>query len=76
MVKSWIVISQSDPNSIPLILSQSLWYKAFIKIDTKSLSPNFLFLKKPLFLKDIIDINGAFLAWDIFAHKFNLTQDF
>ena len=71
-----MIISQSNPNSISLILSQSLWYNAFIKTDAKSLSPSFLCSKQPLFLKDIFDINGAFLAWDIFAHKFNLTQDF
>ena len=76
MIKSWIIISQSNPNSISLILSQSLWYNSFIKIDAKSLSPSFLCLKQPLFLKDIFDINGAFLAWDVFAHKFNLTQSF
>ena len=76
MVKSWIAISQSNPHSISLILSQSLWYNSFIKIDSKPLSPSFLCLKQPLFLKDIFDTNGAFLAWDAFAHKFNLTQDF
>ena len=76
MVKSWIAISQSDPNSISLILSQSLWYNSFIKIDAKPLSPSFLGLKQPLFLKDIFYINGAFLAWDVFVHKFNLTEDF
>ena len=76
MVKSWIAISQSNPHSISLILSQSLWYNSFIKIDYKPLSPSFLCLKQPLFLKDIFDTNGAFLAWDAFAHKFNLTQNF
>ena len=48
MVKSWIAISQSHPNSISLILSQSLWYNSFIKIDSKPLSPSFLCLKQPL----------------------------
>ena len=76
MVNIWIAISQSNPKSISLILSQSLWYNSFIKIDAKPLSPSFLCLKQPLFLKDVFDTNGAFLAWDVFAHKFNLTQDF
>ena len=76
MVKSWIAISQSNPHSISLILSQSLWYNSFIKIGAKPLSPSFLCLKQPLFLKDVFDTNGAFLAWDVFAHKFNLMQDF
>ena len=59
-----------------LILFQSLWYNYVFKIDAKPLWPSFLCLKQPLFLKDIFDTNGAFLAWNVFAHKFNLTQDF
>ena len=53
MVKSWIPISQSNPNSISLILSQSLWYSGLLRA-------NHCF-------KRYVRYQHAFLAWKFFC---------
>ena len=74
IVVDWIEISQHNPSTASLILSESLWYNSKITIDNKSLSPAFFGLKNIVFVKDLFDNNGDFITWDDFALEFNLEQ--
>ena len=75
IVTNWIDISQHSPNTASLILSESLWYNSKITINNKSLSPQFFCLKQLVFVNDLFDENGTFLAWADFAQKFNLERN-
>ena len=75
IISNWIDISQHNPNTASLIFSESLWYNSKITIDNKSLSPAFLGLNNIVFVKELFDDNGAFLAWEDFALKFNLNHN-
>ena len=76
IVTNWIDISQHSPNTASLFLSESLWYNSKITINNKSLSPQFFCLKQLVFVKDLFDENGTFLAWADFAQKFNLERNY
>ena len=76
IVENWIEISSSEPLTNSMILSESLWYNEFIKIDSLSISPSFFNVSESVFLWNLFDSTGNFISWQNFAQNFNLKQQF
>ena len=72
VIKYWIEISQSEPLTPSMILSESLWFNYFIKIGNNSISPSFLNANNSIFLSDIFDNNGNFITLEQFREKFTI----
>ena len=72
LILKWSTISQSEPITVSSILSESIWYNSHLKIDLRPIEPSFLKSSDHLFIRDLLDVNGDLLSWDIFREKYNL----
>ena len=75
IIKYWIEISQSEPITASTILSESLFFNFFIKIDNISVSPSFLKVKKNIFISDIL-IKMVTINLNQFREKFYINCSF
>ena len=73
VIKYWIDISQSEPLTPSMILSESLLFNSFIKIGNKPIPPVFLNSNNSIFLSDIFDNNGNFVTLAQFREKFTIN---
>ena len=76
IIKHWNEISQSPPQTPLMVLSESLWFNSFIKIDNMSISPSFCGVNQSIFMCDLFTDNGNFITWDAASIKLNTLNPF
>ena len=75
--KYWSDMSHSAPLTPSSIMSESLWYNIYIKIDNKTISPSIFRNKiKKLFVADFFDHAGNILSWVVFKELKNVDNTF
>ena len=76
IIKHWSEISQSPPQTPFMVLSESLWFNSFIKIDNMSISPWFCVVNQSIFMCDLFTDNGNFITLDAAPIKLNTLNPF
>ena len=76
IISFWQDISISPPTSVHTILSESLFFNRFIKIDNSPITPLFFGAVDQVYLSHLFDDNGNFISWAEASTKFNLRNYF
>ena len=76
ILEFWSEFSSATPITPSSMLSESIWYNSFIKIDNRVISPSFLKLKYTLHIADLLDDVGRVIPWLVFKLSKSLPDAF
>ena len=76
IISFWQDVSRSPPTNVNTILSESLCFNQFIKIDNSPITPSFFGAVDQVYLRDLFADNGNFITWAEASPKFNLRNYF
>ena len=70
-MKKYFIASTITP---PYVLSQSLWYNSYIKIDNKAIYLKFFSTKNINFITQLSNTDGSVKNWNILTTEFALQN--
>ena len=76
IIKYWEEVSHVCPKTPTMVMSESLWYNSYIKIDGKPISPSFCCSNQSIFLYDLFESNGKFISYAEAVLKLNNLNAF
>lgn len=76
IIISWQDISVSTPTNVSMILSESLCFNNFIKVDNAPILPSFTGVGEQIYLSQLFDDNGQFIPWAEASAKFGMHNYF
>ena len=76
IINFWQDISVSTPTNVSMILSESLCFNNFIKIENSPILPAFTGVGDQIYLSQLFNDNGDFIPWAEASTKFGLHNYF
>ena len=76
IIVCWQDLSFISPNNAAMVLSESLCFNSFIKIDNSPICPSFFDNIDQIYLSHLFTDNGNFISWADASRKFKLHNYF
>ena len=76
ILKYWCEVSKSEPSTPEMVLSESLFFNSYIRIDNSPITPSFCGVERTIFLKDMFTEDGHLIPWEDASANLSITNYF
>ena len=76
IIRYWCHLSQCQPKTPQMVLSESIWFNSCIKLDNQPINPAFCKSNRNVFVYHLFDNNGELISWDEASRLFGIQIKF